>query len=146
MHIQEDDFRSYITIKLGLASESIRHDISRLRLINKWFADKELTKENVEKFFYERKQQGLKNNSLNTYHTVFRHIQNYCKDRGQPTDFFDGFKSFKKTKSHIVIFTQEEIRKILSIKLSYGHFRGKDVSFLDYRYNAITRFLAETGC
>ncbi|MEK7581113.1 MAG: site-specific integrase [Patescibacteria group bacterium] len=146
MHIPEEDFKSYITIKLSLAPNSVRHDMSRLRLINQWFSNKELTKENIEKYFYERKQDGLVNNSLNTYHTVFRHIQGYCKDRGLQADFYEGFKSFKKTKPHIVIFTTEEIEKLLSIKLSYGHFRGKDVSFLDFRYNTLTRFLAETGC
>lgn len=146
MQISPEDFRSFITIKLNLASESVRHDMCRLGIVNKWFVDKELTKENVERFFFELKQRGLKNNSLNTYHTAFCHIRDYCKDRGLPDDFYEGFKSHKKTKPDILIFTQEEIEKILNTTLTYGNFRGKDTSFLDLRYRTLTMFLAYTGC
>lgn len=146
MHIDEKDFRSFITIKLNLASESVRHDMSRLGIINRWFKDKELTKENVEKFFFELKQRGLKNNSLNTYNTVFCHLREYCKDRGLPADFYDGFKAYKKTKSDIIIFTPDEIERILNTSLTYGNFHGKDSSFLDFRYRMMTMFLAYTGC
>ncbi len=146
MQIPEEDFKRFITIRLSLGSESVRHDMCRLRIINRWFADKELTKQNVETYIYERKEGGLGNNSLNTYITVFRHIQLYLKDRGSPHDFFDGFKSFKKTKPDIVVFTQEEIKKLLTTNIKYGKFRGKDVSFLNFRYSTFTRFLSETGC
>lgn len=146
MQIPEDDFKSFITAKLNLASESVRHDMSRLGIINRWFADKELTKEAVEKFFFELRQKGLKNNSLNTYHTVFCHIRDYCKDRGLLSDFYNGFKSYKKTKPDIIIFTPEEIEKTLNTPLTYGSFRGKDSSFLDFRYRTLNMFLAYTGC
>lgn len=146
MQIPTEDFRSFITIKLGLAPESIRHDMCRLGIINRWFADLELTRENIEKFFYELRRRGLKNNSLNTYHSVFCHISRYCKDRSLPYDFYEGFKVFKKTRANIVIFTIDEVNLILNTALTYGHFRGKDVSFLDIRYRTFTRFLAETGC
>ena len=146
MQIPTEDFRSYITIKRNLASESVRHSMCRLGIINKWFADKKLTKENVEEFFMGLKQRELKNNSLNTYHTTFLYIRDYCKDRGLVSDFYDGFKSFKKTKPDIIIFTQEEIESILNTKLTYGNFQGKDVSFLDFRHRTLTMFLAYTGC
>lgn len=146
MNIPEENFKSFITIRLGLAPESIRHDMGRLRRINKWFVDKELTAENVENFFFELKQKGLKNNSLNTYRTVFCHIRDYCKSRNLPHDFFEGFKSYKKTKPDIVIFTQEEIEKLLDTKLEYGKFRGNDVSYLNFRYSTFTKFLSQTGC
>ena len=146
MNIPEEDFKSFITIKLGLAPQSVRHDMCRLRIIKRRFADKELTSENVEHFFLELKQRGLANNTLNCYRTVFCHLRDYCKDRKLPYDFFEGFKSFKKTRPDIVIFTLEEIENILNTSLSYGHFRGKDVSFLDFRYRCFTRFLAESGC
>lgn len=48
------------------------------------------------------------------------------------TDFLDGFKSFKKTKPDILIFTLEEIEAMLNTQLEYGKFRGKDTSFLDF--------------
>ncbi len=88
----------------------------------------------------------LKNNSLNTYSFALRHLVEYCKDRGLPYDFFDGFRSFKKTKSDPIIFTQKEIEVILNTKLTYGKFRGKDCSFLDFRFRTMTTFLAHTGC
>lgn len=120
--------------------------MSRLGIINRWFADKELTKENVELFYMELKAKGLKNNSLNTYHTTFSQIRKYCQDRGLPADFYDGFKAYKKTKPDILIFTPEETEKIINTPLTYGNFRGKDTSFLDFRYRTMTMFLAYTGC
>ncbi len=146
MQINEQDFLSFITIKQNLAKQSIRHCMIRLRVINKWFVDKELTKENVEKFFLEYKEKGRKNNSLNTYYFLFRQLREYCKDRGLPATFLDGFKSFKKTKPDIIIFTLEEIEKIINTPLPYGIFRGRDCSFLDFRYRTLTMFLAFTGC
>ncbi len=147
MQIDQNDFDSYITIKLGLAPLSIRHCLSRLGLIAKWFQDKELTKENVEKFFlYLKDEKLLKNNSLNTYGFAFHHLVSYCRDRGMPSDFFDGFKSFKKTKADIIIFTHEEIERILTTSLSYGKFHGKSSDFLDDMYRTMSMFLAYTGC
>ena len=146
MTIEEKDFQSFITIKQNLAAESIRHCLIRFRVIEKWFGDKELTKENVEKFFLEYKEMGRKNNSLNTYYFVFRQLREYCKDRSMPAGFLDGFKSFKKTKADIIIFTLEEIEKILTTELAYGKQYGKDCSYLDFRYRTMTMFLAYTGC
>ena len=146
MKINEEDFKSFISIKQGLGEQSIRHCAIRIRLVNKWFADKELSKENVEKYFMQLKGNGLKNNTLNTYYFVFRQLKEYCMDRGFPSDFLDGFKSFKKTQPDIIIFTEEEIEKLLSTHLTYGKLYGKDCSFLDFRYLAFTQFLAFTGC
>lgn len=147
MQIDEADFKSFIVIKLGLAPKSVKHCICRFRIIKEWFSNCELNKENVEKFFmYLKEEKHLKNNSLNTYCFAFRHLVEYSKDRGLPSAFFDNFKSFKKTKAQIVIFTQEEIEKIINTKLTYGVFRGKDCGFLDFRFRTMVMFLAYTGC
>lgn len=146
MTIDEKDFFSFITIKQNLALQSIRHCMIRIRLINKWFANKELSKENVEKYFLELREKGLVNNTLNTYYFVFRQLKEYRKDRHLPSAFLDGFSTFKKTKPDIIIFTHEEIEKIINTKLTYGKFRGKDCNFLDFRFRTMTMFLAYTGC
>jgi integrase/recombinase XerD len=146
MQVDEANFHSFVSIKQGLATQSIRHCDIRIRVINRWFIDKELTKENIEKFFFELKERGLKNNSLNSYRFVFRQLKEYCSDRGLPSDFLNGFKSFKKTKPDIDIFTQEEIERLLNTPLTYGKQNGKDCSFLDFRYRTLNMFLALTGC
>lgn len=142
------DFQSFITIKEGLDSASVRHCMGRIGILNHWLqaTGNELTKSGVEKFFIDLKKKGLKNNSLNTYRFMFRHLVSYCKDRGVASNFFDGFKSFKKTQPDIVIFTHEEIEKILNTTLTYGKFHGKDCDFLNFRYQTMTMFLAYTGC
>lgn len=146
MTINEKDFLSFITIKQSLAPESIRHCMVRIHLINNWFSGRELTKDSLEEYFLELKNKGLKNNTLNTYYFVFRQLKDYCLDRGLPSDFLDGFQSFKKTKPDIIIFTKEEIEKMINTSLSYGKLYGKDTSFLDFRYRTLTMFLAYTGC
>lgn len=144
--ISESDFLSFITIKKGLAKQSIRHCRIRLRIINIWLQNKKLTKENVELFFLEQRNRGLANNSLNTYYFVFRQIVDYCKDRNLPFDFLDGFKSFKKTKAEIIIFTSEEIESLINAHPSYGRLAGVDCSFLDLRYGTLVMLLTFTGC
>jgi integrase/recombinase XerD len=148
MQINEEDFRNFITIKEGLDSSSIRHCMSRIGIFNSWLqaSENQLTKETVEIFYIYLKDRGLKNNSLNTYHFMFRHLVSYAKDRGLTSDFFDGFKSLKKNKPDIIILTTEEIEKILNTHLTYGMFHGKDSNFLDFRNLTLTMFLAFTGC
>ena len=146
MRVNEEDFKSFLSIKQSLAPSTVRFCGIRIKVINKWFADKELTKENVEKFFLDLQAQGRKNNALNTYYFVFRQLREYFKDRGLAADFFDGFKSFKKTKADIIILTPDEIEKIYNTPLTYGNQHGKSCAFLDFRYRALTMFLAFTGC
>jgi len=148
MQIDEKDFYNYLTVKEGLDKSSVRHCICRICILNKWLLEtgNEISKSSIEKFFTDLIKKGLKNNSLNTYRFMLRHLVSYSKDRRKLSDFFDGFKSFKKTKPDIVIFTLEEIEKILNTPLTYGKQYGKDCSFLDFRYRTLTMFLALTGC
>ncbi len=148
MQINETDFYNFLTVKEGLEKGSVRHCMCRIRILNSWLLEQKvnLTRESTERFFVALKSRNLKNNSLNTYRFVFRHLVSYCRDRGLPSDFFDGFKSFKKMKPDIVIFTLEEIEKILDTPLTYGKQYGRDCSFLDFRYRTLTMFLAYTGC
>lgn len=146
MKINKQDFISFITIKQSLGSQSIRQCVIKFRIIDKWLIGKELSKENIENFFMELKEKEFKNNTLNTYLFVFQHLKEYCLDRGLPASFLDGFKSFKKTKPDIIIFTHEDIEKILNTELTYGKFHGKDSNHLDFRFRTMTMFLAYTGC
>ncbi len=146
MTINEKDFHRFLLIRRGLAENSIRHCMIRIRKINMWLETNELTKESMEGFFMGLKDKGLKNNSLNTYKFVLSQLVEYCKDRGLQSDFLEGFKSFKKTKPDIIILTPEEIEKIIDTPLTYGKLQGVDCSFLDFRYRTLIRFLASTGC
>lgn len=75
MQINEQDFHKFLSVKEGLDPQSVHHCIVRIRIINRWFVDKEFTKENVEAFFYYLiNEKKLKNNSLNTYRFTFRHL------------------------------------------------------------------------
>jgi site-specific recombinase XerD len=146
MTIDEKDFLTFITIKESLDKNSVKLCRTRAHIINNALGDKQLTKQFVEEFFMSLKEKGLKNNSLNSYLFAFNHLVSYSKDRGLPYDFLDGFKSFKKEKPDIIILTLDEIEKIISTKLTYGKFRGRDTNFLDFRFRTMTRFLAYTGC
>lgn len=146
MNINIEDFRSFLTIKKNLSSQSVRHCVIRFRVVDRWLEGRQLTKELVELFFYERKNSGQGNNTLNTYYFFFKQLQDYCHDRGIFGDFMASFKSFKKTRAKIDIFSANEINAILSTQIIYGKFHGKNVQHLDYMNITFTMFLAYTGC
>lgn len=148
MQIDESDFQQFITIKERLTGSSVHHCMSRFRLFMGWMQENgyTLTKEIVEKYFAHLKEKGLTNNSLNTYGFMFYHLVSYCRDRGLSSDFYQGFKSFRKNKSDIIILTHEEIEKIIRTELVYGKFRGNDCNYLNEIYQTMIMFLAYTGC
>ena len=151
MEVSEKDFVSFLTIKQGLPKSTVRFSIIRLKVISKWLGEKALTKENVENFFlYLREDLGRKNNTLNTYYFVFRHIQAYLLDRGIENRFFDSFKSFPKTRPAITILTPEEIEKLLEVDLTFGRYgkvsKAEASERLNTAYKTMCMFLAYTGC
>src|SRR5260221_571317 len=143
-----DDFVRFITIKKGLADNSVRTCRIRFDIIKKWLKGNnvELTKDSVEEFFFYLKQKGLNNNTLNTYVFTFRYIQDYLLDRGVDNHFFEGFNSFTKVKPLIIILTPDEIERLLATHLSYANRNGKYNGDLNFVYITFNMFLAFTGC
>lgn len=146
MEINEKDFLSFITTKESLDDTSIKTCRNTVNRLFKWLNKEDLTKQSLEKYFVFLKEKNLKNNTLNNYLFAFRHLKNYCIDRNFDSSFLDGFKSYKKNQPVIIIYTVEEVAKILSTHLEYGNRNGKDCSFLDFVYLTLTMFLAYTGC
>lgn len=153
-NIDIQDFLSFVTVKKGLAKNSIKHCKIRVAIYLDWVRinEKEVSKKSVEEFLlYLREEKRLNNNSLNTYIFAFRMLKDYCLDRDLPSNFLDGLKSFKKVKPVITILTLEEIDKLLSAEVEYGsngntkydHERSRRAN---KRYGILTRFLALTGC
>lgn len=146
--INEQDFISFISIKVGATGQTLRHCQIRLRVIDKWLVDNgtELSKESVERFFFELKSKGLSNAGLNTYLLCFRYLQAYLLDRGSTSIFLQNFKSFPKVRiKPIEILDQKQIEALLSVRLIYKPFRGLDTSILDEIYNTFTMLLCYTG-
>jgi len=141
------DFERYISTKTPLSKNSIRHCLSRHKIFLLWLKshNKELNKESAEEFFYDLKQQGRNNNTLNTYVFALRQYHNYLKDRGVVNDFFDGFKSFKKYRPPIFILTQEEVEKIINTNtLKKSH--SDRLEWHQFVLKTFRMFLAYTGC
>lgn len=150
MKIDEKDFVSFLTIIQSLTKSSVRHCTIRLKVIKRWLGERELTKENVENFFLYLRELDRKNNTLNTYHFVFSHIQAYLLDRGIENRFFDSFKSFPKTRPPIDILTVEEIERLLAVDLTFGRYgkisKAEASERLNSTYKTMCMFLAYTGC
>ena len=141
------DFERYISTKTPLSKNSIRHCLSRHKIFLLWLKshNKELSKESAEEFFYDLKQQGRNNNTLNTYVFALRQYHNYLNDRGVKNDFFDGFKSFKKYRPPIFILTQEEVEKIINTNtLKKSH--SDRLEWHQFVLKTFRMFLAYTGC
>lgn len=145
-NFDERDFLSFLITKSSLDKSSVKSCRNNVNRLIRWLNGRELTKQVLEEYFIFLIESGKKNNTLNNYMFALRHLKNYCKDRGFNSDFFDGFKNFKKNQPEIIIFTLEEIEKILNTHLKYGNRNGNDCSFLDFTYLTLTTFLAQTGC
>ncbi len=145
LKFDEKDFVAYMTYK-GLAPQSIRHYKLNIRVVNNWFNGKEFSKELIEQFFLERINTGIKQNTLKGYVGALRKLKEYLDDRGFDSKFLNYLPNYEKEKPQIIIFTEEEIKAIIAAQLEYGIYRGKDCSFLDYRYSTLTMMLAYTGC
>ncbi|MDO8741875.1 MAG: tyrosine-type recombinase/integrase [Candidatus Roizmanbacteria bacterium] len=141
------DFERYISTKTSLSKNSIRHCLSRHKIFILWLKshNTELNKESAEEFFYDLKQQGRNNNTLNTYVFALRQYHNYLKDRGVENDFFDGFKSFKKYRPPIFILTQEEVEKIINTN-TLKKSRSDRLEWHQFILKTFRMFLAYTGC
>jgi len=145
--MNDQDFERYISTKTPLSKNSIRHCLSRHKIFLLWLKshNKELSKESAEEFFYDLKQQGRNNNTLNTYVFALRQYHNYLNDRGVKNDFFDGFKSFKKYRPPIFILTQEEVEKIINTNtLKKSH--SDRLEWHQFVLKTFRMFLAYTGC
>lgn len=145
-NIQMDlqDFNVYLTVRKSLAPSSIRHAISRITILNKWLANKDLNQKNIELFLYELRQSGKTNNTINTYVFAINQYVEYLNDRGHKINI--KIRSMKKNKSHIEVLTSEEIQLLMDSWISYGSFHGKDCSRLNQTYTTLIYLLAVTGC
>src|SRR5258706_5294646 len=147
--INKQDFLSFIVVKKHLSQNSVRHSIHRYNVFSKWLraSNKKLNKQTVEEFFiYLLNERHLKTNSVNTYIFFLAQLNAYCKDRGILEGFFDGFKSFPKTRPHIEILATEEIEKLINIERTYANRNGVDNSNLGFRYGTLIMFIAFTVC
>lgn len=63
MTIDEKDFQSFITVKQNLDTSSVHNCMIRFRVIKRWLDENELTKENVERFFYELRIEKKRKNT-----------------------------------------------------------------------------------
>lgn len=147
INMDGQDFERYISTKTSLSKNSIRHCLSRQKLFLLWLKEnnKELNKESAEEFFYDLKQQGRNNNTLNTYVFALRQYDNYLKDRGITSDFFGGFKSFKKYRPPIFILTQDEVEKIINMG-TLKKSRSERLEEHQFTLKTFRMFLAYTGC
>lgn len=143
------DFLSFVSVKKGLSKNSQKHCRIRASILNQYLIEhrKELSKQSIEGFFYYLQQERqIKNNSLNTYYFVVRHLQDYLKERGDDIDILGNLKSFKKTKPLIDILTVDEIDLLLNTTVDYGNFRGSNpTDELNLNFGTLTMFLAHTG-
>lgn len=142
----EEDFLSFISTKQSLDKSSIKVCKTRLGVFVAWLNHREIDKRAIEDFLQYLEEKGLKHNSINSYIFFLRHLKEYLKDRDLPYNFLEGIKSYKKNQPEIIIFTLEEIEKIINTHLSYGNRNGQNCSSLDFVYLTLTKFLAKTGC
>lgn len=154
MEINIDDFNKFLFIKRASSKNTVRVCSKSVIILLAWHKQHNLkiSSQTIESFLYELKQKGLKNNSINTYHTALNALKLYCIDRGIYTGFYDNFNRLPRNSKQIVLVTYSEMEKVWS----YNHQYGKLISpiCVDSRrmsfhnnlyYNTLTMFLLLTG-
>lgn len=147
--INKDDFISFLTIKKQLSKNTVRHTLQSYRVFSKWLwsTKRKLNQETVEQFFlYLMDERKIKPNSMNTYYFFLSQLNEYCKDRKIEKRFFEGFKSFPKTRPHIEILTPDEIERLISAERKYANRNKVNNKQLGFIYSTLIMFIAYTGC
>jgi len=144
--VADSGLLSFLTIRLALSKNSIRHVLSRVHIYEAWLDGQIPAPELAEKFLFEL-QPDHNNNTLNTYIFSFRCYDKFLTAHKLPgAGFSERLNSLPKYKPPIEILTYDEIKKLLCTNVEYGKFRGLDCSRLNGLYLTLTRFLAVTGC
>lgn len=149
MRIDQNEFERFLTIKQKLAPKSVKSYLYRYRIFINWLEENNysLSKNNVERFLYEKKtDEELGNLAVNTYIQALHHFEAFCKDRNLQTGFMEGINSLPKTHPEIVILSEEEINKLRTTKIDYKNRNGVDCSDLNLKYLTLIDFHILTGC
>ncbi len=144
MIISEQDFIKFITVKKDLKGGSIRTCGTRLRVVNRFFIKLPYTNKTIEDFFYYlQTERKLKPNTLSTYSFVLGYIKDYLLDRKYKVKF--DIPHFEKQHPPIIVLTDQEIERLLQIRLPFYHV-SQPIEWLSDSIQALATFIAYTGC
>ena len=149
MTINISDLVQFLTVKKGLAFNSVRQVKIRVILFDNYLTDHKLALSNeaVEQFLMLKRSEGLKNNTLNTYVFAFRFLQFYFDDREIKIDLIKNIKSFPKNETRIIPLSPEEIEKIIATdSYTKGKYHGIPSTTLNKIHSLFIEFMSRTGC
>ncbi len=142
-----ENFRQFLVVQKQLQPNSVRLCLGRLKIIQ---GDIQINKETIESYLFQRKQSGIKNNTLNSYIFALRMWGYYLESKGKSCDWIKSLRSFRKEPTEIATLTNEEIQKLIDCHIEYGWFgklTGKEVTRrLNPLISACIVFLSQTAC
>jgi integrase/recombinase XerD len=145
--IKKEEFERYLSVRRDFKPSSIETVWKKLNLYLAFHQSKYALNrydESFEAFIFGKKNEGLLNNSLNTYVTAFNLLGEFLEYKKVVS--VSRFPHFKKNHTHIDPLTPDEEQKIIDSEIEYGSFRGLDCSRMNLVYRAFTRLLSTTGC
>lgn len=138
MKLSWSDLTTYLFIEKKLDTSCESSYKSRFKEISLFFQDKELTRENVNKFFYYLiHTRYLKNNTLNNYLKLLKHIEKYLK-----LDILGGYSYWHKDRATPVDLKPEVIRQLAEVSIPRSKFTSTPQEEINYRYRVMIYVLS----
>ena len=132
-----EQFSQYLYIERKLDQSNDQSYRSRFRVIVNYFQNCPFDKQGVNGFFSFLIQRELRNQTLNNYLKLLKHL---C--RFQELNFLDGYSYFKRQEIQYRILSTEEVKKLIACYIEYTRC---DSLTVNRRYQVAISTLCQTG-
>ncbi len=138
-----EEFKNFLLLKRGRSEGGIRTALSHWHAINGWLVKhrKPLNAESIEEFFIVKKKEGLTNGTLISYFTIVKLIELFTEQK-----LLNDMRLARPIRVIPDILTPDEVKRLLSVDLSYGLYGMTSCKRLNDVYKTLTELLYFTGC
>lgn len=147
MLITEEEYQKHLTISKGLSPKSIKTYLTRFRAFANWLKNNnlDLSRQSVETFLFEKKNQGSSSSNINCYIQAINHIVDCYKFYDYAINITEKIKGLPKKKPKINPLSLNELNQLLNTHITYT--KNKEYfEKIDFKYLSFTEFLAFTAC
>ena len=137
LDISWDELEPFLRKRRGQGNSSIQNHKSRYKVLQGYFADKEFTPNNFDRFLFEGEKSGKSSSWQNNFIKLVKHLAAYL---GRSSEFAD-YKYLDDHSGHPEnVLTPEQIKAIAEVEMNYRYSKNRNNKF-----PALIYFLANLG-